>query len=76
MKKKIPIIIFFVIVGGLILGFIIKTAVDGVYYANYGHLGSAPFYAYLLVNVLCFLVPAAVIFIVGVVVYRCKTKRK
>ncbi len=73
MKKKLPIIIFWAIIGALILCFFIKTIVDGVYYTKYGHLGSAPFYVYLLLNAVYFLLPTAIIFTVGYL-YQRKSK--
>jgi hypothetical protein len=55
----------------LMIGFIAKTIVD---YANYSSsLNSAPFSVWILVNALTFVIPAVIIFIVGIV---CKKKNK
>ena len=57
----------------LFLGFIINTIVD---YSRYNStLNSAPFYLWVLVNMLCFIVPAIIVFIVGLVI-RKKQKAK
>ena len=57
----------------LFLGFIINTIVD---YSRYNStLNSAPFYLWVLVNILCFIVPAIIVFIVGLVI-KIKQKAK
>ena len=57
----------------LFLGFIINTIVD---YSRYNStLNSAPFYLWVLVNTLCFIVPAIIVFIVGLVIKK-KQKAK
>lgn len=55
----------------LIVGFIIKTIFD---YGKYSStLNSAPFYLWILVNALYFLLPALIIFVAGIIK---KGKRK
>ena len=57
----------------LFLGFIINTIVD---YSRYNStLNSAPFYLWVLVNILFFIVPAIIVFIVGLVI-KIKQKAK
>ena len=57
----------------LFLGFIINTIVD---YSRYNStLNSAPFYLWVLVNMLFFIVPAIIVFIVGLVIKK-KQKAK
>lgn len=57
----------------LLIGFIINTIFD---YSRYNStMNSAPFYLWVLVNILCFIVPAIIIFIVGVVIKK-KQKAK
>lgn len=49
----------------LIMGFIIKTIFD---YGKYSStLNSAPFYLWILVNALYFLLPALIIFVTGII---------
>ena len=54
----------------LFLGFIINTIVD---YSRYNStLNSAPFYLWVLVNILCFIVPAIIVLIIGLVIKKMK----
>ena len=54
----------------LFLGFIINTIVD---YSRYDStLNSAPFYLWVLVNILCFIVPAIIVLIIGLVIKKMK----
>ena len=55
----------------LFIGFIINTIID---YARYNStLNSAPFYLQIVVNAICFIVPAIILFVVGFVIKK-KTK--
>ena len=55
----------------LIIGFIINTIID---YGRYNTtLNSAPFYMWIIVNAICFIVPAIIALIVGLVIKK-KTK--
>lgn len=55
----------------LFLGFIMKTITD---YSQYkSTLNSAPFYVWVVVNMIWFIVPAVVVLIVGIVI-KNKTK--
>ena len=57
----------------LLVGFVINTILD---YSRYNStLNSAPFYLWVLVNMLCFIVPAIIVFIVGLVIKK-KQKAK
>lgn len=50
----------------LLICFIVKTIID---YAQYsGTLNSAPFYVWIIANVLYFVLPAVIVFIVGIVI--------
>lgn len=52
----------------LIISFVVKSIVD---YFNYSPtLNSAPFYVWILVNIFCFLIPAIIIFFVGIIIKR------
>ena len=52
----------------LLVGFVINTILD---YSRYNStLNSAPFYLWVLVNMLCFIVPAIIVFIVGLVIKK------
>ncbi len=47
----------------LLLFFVVKTALD---YINYDPLtNSAPFYTWIIINIICLIIPAALIFIIG-----------
>ena len=50
----------------LIIGFIVNTIVD--YYRYNSTLNSAPFYLWIIVNAICFIVPAVIVFVVGLVI--------
>lgn len=50
----------------LIIIFIIKSIIDYFQYSSI--INSAPFYAWIIVNTLYFIVPAIVIFIIGIIV--------
>ena len=55
----------------LIIGFIINIIID---YGRYNTtLNSAPFYMWIIVNAICFIVPAIIALIVGLVIKK-KTK--
>lgn len=52
----------------LFIGFIINTIID---YARYNStLNSAPFYLQIIVNAICFIVPAIIVFVVGLVIKK------
>ena len=52
----------------LFLGFIINTLVDYIRYNN--TLNSAPFYIWVAVNILYFIVPAFIALVIGLVLKR------
>lgn len=55
----------------LFIGFIINTIID---YTRYNStLNSAPFYLQIIVNAICFIIPAIIVFVVGIVINK-KTK--
>lgn len=56
----------------LFLGFIIKTIIDYTQYSNSLH--SAPFYYWVITNLISFIIPAIIVFIVGFVI-RNKTQK-
>ena len=57
----------------LFIGFIINTIID---YARYNStLNSAPFYLQIIVNAICFIVPAIIVLIVGAIIEK-KQKAK
>ena len=68
MKKKNIQIICNIISALLAMAFVIKTIIN---YFQYGTLlNSALFYVWILVNALFLLIPASIVFIVGVIVGR------
>ena len=73
MKKRNISKLCYVISVLLLIGFVINTILD---YDRYNStLNSAPFYLWVLVNMLCFIVPAIIVFIVGLVIKK-KQKAK
>ena len=55
----------------LVVGFAIAFGVDAYKYNSGGYLGSAPLYAYALVDVVEYLLPSLAFFIAGLI---CKKK--
>ena len=52
----------------LVIGFIINTIID---YSRYNStLNSAPFYLWIIVNAICFIVPAIIALVVGLVIKK------
>ena len=49
----------------LVIAFMVKSIVDYFQYSS--TLNSAPFYVWVLVNVLCLIVPSIIIFIIGII---------
>ena len=68
MKRRAVVRICYVISLALLLCFVVKTIVDGVRYSNV--LTSAPFYVYILLNALYFVLPAVISFVVGWLINR------
>ena len=50
----------------LFIGFIINTIMDYIRYNS--TLNSAPFYIWVIVNAICFIVPAIILLIIGFVI--------
>ena len=56
----------------LFLGFVIKTIVD---YSQYqSTLNSAPFYIWIIANMIYFIVPAIILWLASIVIKRKQTK--
>lgn len=55
----------------LVLAFAMKTMVDYTRYSS--TLNSAPFYVWILINAVYFILPAMIAFVVGIVI-KAKTK--
>lgn len=71
MKKRNWIKICYALSVLLVIGFIINTVID---YSRYNNtLNSAPFYLWIIVNAICFIIPAIIALIVGLVIKK-KTK--
>ena len=68
MKKKNIQIICNIISALLAIAFVIKTIIN--YFQYNILLNSAPFYVWILVNALFLLIPASIVFVVGVIVGR------
>ena len=54
----------------LILIFLIKTIIDYINYSTI--LTSAPFYVFIIVNTIYFLIPSLIIFIIGIIIKKKK----
>ena len=68
MKKRNISQLCYVISVLLLIGFVISTILD---YGRYnGTLNSAPFYLWVLVNMLCFIISAIIALIVGLVIKK------
>ncbi len=71
--KKISILVLFFISMLLTLGFIVMLNLDWItYYSNYN---SSPFYSFIIVRTLEFLLPAIILIIIGIVLLL-KNKKK
>ena len=67
MKKNIPMICN-IVSTVLIIAFIVKSIVD---YFQYDKIvNSAPFSAQVLVNALYFIIPAIIVFVIGIIVKK------
>ena len=71
MKKENWYKFLFVISALLVVGFAIAFGVDVYKYNTGGYLGSAPLYAYALVDAVEYLLPSIIIFVVALI---CKKK--
>jgi len=71
MKKISGVTVCYTLSALLFLSFIVNTIID---YNRYNStLNSAPFYLWIVVNMLCFIAPAIIVLIVGMIIKR---KRK
>ena len=68
MKKKNIQIIYNIISALLAIAFVIKTIINFFQYDTL--LNAAPFYVWILVNALFLLIPASIVFVVGIIVSR------
>ena len=68
MKKKNIQIICNIISALLAIVFVIKTIINFFQYDTL--LNAAPFYVWILVNALFLLIPASIVFVVGIIVSR------
>ena len=58
----------------LVLGFIVNTIID---YSRYNStLNSAPFSVWILVNAIYFVLPAAIVLVVGLVLGKKRSRKK
>ena len=71
MKKENWHKFLFVISALLVVGFAIAFGVDAYKYNTGGYLGSAPLYAYALVDAVEYLLPSIIIFVAALI---CKKK--
>ena len=68
MKKKNIQIICNIISALLAIAFVVKTIINFFQYDTL--LNAAPFYVWILVNALFLLIPASIVFVVGIIVSR------
>ena len=71
MKKENWHKLLFVISALLVVGFAVAFGVDAYKYNNGGYLGSAPLYAYALVDAVEYLIPSGIVFVAALI---CKKK--
>ena len=71
MKKENWHKFLFVISALLVVGFAIAFGVDAYKYNTGGYLGSAPLYAYALVDAVEYLLPSIIVFVAALI---CKKK--
>ena len=71
MKKENIYKFLYIVAALLVVGFAIAFGVDAYKYNTSGYLGSAPLYAYALVNAVEYLLPSLGFFIAGLI---CKKK--
>ncbi len=69
--KKLLAKILFILSIAFFLCFIIKTVFDWVQYAN-EPFTSAPFYVFILLNFLYFILPSGALLTAGIILYRKK----
>ena len=67
LKKKAPMVCN-IVSAILVIVFVIKSIVDYTQYST--TLNSAPFYVWVLVNTLYLVIPAIVVFIIGLIVKK------
>ena len=67
MGKKLPLACY-VLSAALVIAFIVKSIVDYPRYLE--SYGSAPFRVWVLVNALYLVVPAIIVFVVGVIIKK------
>ncbi len=70
MNKKSLSIIPFGLSTALVAVFIIKCVIDYVQYAS--TLNSAPFYVWIVVNAIYFIIPAIILAVLGIVINKKK----
>ena len=71
MKKENIHKFLYIVAALLVVGFAIAFGVDAYKYNTGGYLGSAPLYAYALVDAVEYLIPSVIIFVAGLI---CKKK--
>jgi hypothetical protein len=52
----------------LMIAFFVKSVVDYVQYSS--SLNSAPFYIWIVVNAIYFIVPAMIVFVIGIIMKK------
>ena len=71
MKKENIYKFLYILAALLVVGFAIAFGVDAYKYNTSGYLGSAPLYAYALVDAVEYLLPSAIAFVAALI---CKKK--
>ena len=71
MKKENIYKFLYIVAALLVVGFAVAFGVDAYKYNTSGYLGSAPLYAYALVDAVEYLLPSLAFFIAGLI---CKKK--
>jgi len=68
MKKQTIVKLCNIVSATLLFCFIVKTIIDRIQYSF--ALNSAPFYVWILVNTLYFVIPAIIIFLIGLILKK------
>jgi len=75
-KKENVYKFLYIVAALLVVGFAIAFGVDAYKYSTGGYLGSAPLYAYALVDAVEYLLPSLAFFIAGLICKKKFTKKE
>ena len=76
MKKENIYKFLYIVAALLVVGFAIAFGVDAYKYSNGGYLGSAPLYAYALVDAVEYLLPSLAFFVAAIIFKKKFVKKE